>query len=296
MIQLSFIVADMPYDVIFDDDTVDYRNMLPSHGRFLRPESCPEPVAMTLRVGVGRVTDDFDGLERVGHFPTGDSSYDVYRLPEGGYKIRIVDLNDIPVGIFCTSARFDDCSATLIGSFEQQRFGLQNTIMVCYAFCGAYHNILMMHASVIKLGNYGYLFQGKSGTGKSTHSRLWLENIADTELLNDDNPAVRLMPDGTVRVYGTPWSGKTPCYKQQWAEVGAFLRLHQAPQNEISRMNPLESFASILSSCSTMIWDEPSYDGICNTITGICKVVSSYDMNCLPNPEAAQMSHAAISR
>lgn len=286
----------MPYDIIFDDDTVDYRNMLPSHGRFLRRESLDGPVAMTLRVGADLVTDNFEGLEKVGLFPTGDSSYEVYRQSEGGYKIRIIDLQENAVAVFSTSARFDECRATLLGSFDQQRFGLQNTIMVCFAFCGAYYGILMMHASVIQEGEYGYLFQGKSGTGKSTHSRLWLETITGTELLNDDNPAVRLMPDGSVRVYGTPWSGKTPCYKQQWAKLGAFQRLHQAPQNEIHKMSPLEAFASILSSCSTMIWDEPSYDGICNTISGICKVVSSYDMNCLPNPEAAQMSHAAISR
>ena len=54
---------------------------------------------------------------------------------------------------------------------------------------------------------------GKSGTGKSTHSRLWLKYIPDTKLLNDDNPAVRIMDNNTIMIYGTPWSGKTPCYK-----------------------------------------------------------------------------------
>lgn len=295
MLDLHFLVADLPYSIRFDDEQTDYRGMLPSHGRFVqRAEEAAEP-ALTINVGANRVNDDIEGLNHVGHFPSGDSSYDVYRLPDGGYKIRIIDLQDNTVCVFESSARFEVCQATLFGSTDMQRFGLQNCVMVNYAFCGAYHGILMMHSSVIKHAGKGYLFQGKSGTGKSTHSRLWLDTITDTELLNDDNPAVRLMPNGEVRVYGTPWSGKTPCYKQDWVPIGGFLRLHQAPKNEIKRLSSLEGFASILSSCSTMIWDEPSYNGICQTISGILRSVYAYDMVCLPNPEAAQMSHAAMT-
>lgn len=295
MLQLKFLVADLSYCICFDDEQTDYRAMLPTHGRFVQNASDSAAPALTIYVGEGRVKDESEGLEHVGHFPSGDSSYDVYRLSEGGYRIRIIDLQENTVCVFETSARFETCQATLFGNFDMQRFGLQNCVMVSYAFCGAYHGILMMHSSVIKHAGKGYLFQGKSGTGKSTHSRLWLETITDTELLNDDNPAVRLMPSGEARVYGTPWSGKTPCYKQEWVPVGGFLRLHQAPKNEIRLLAPLEGFASILSSCSTMIWDEPSYNGICQTISGILRSVAAYDMVCLPNPEAAQMSNAAMT-
>ena len=59
---------------------------------------------------------------------------------------------------------------------------------------------------------------GKSGTGKSTHSRLWLENVPGATLLNDDNPIVRLTLVGAI-VYGSPWSGKTPCYKNESAPL-----------------------------------------------------------------------------
>lgn len=289
-LRLNFLVADLGYCISFDDAATDYQRMLPTHGRFFQKTPAAEPV-FTLEVGAGRVTDETEGLEEVGHFPSGDSSYDVYRRPEGGFKIRIVDLQGVTVCVFSTSANFDHCEATLCGNEVQQRFGLQNCVMVCYAFSGAHHGVLMMHASVIRHAGRGYLFQGKSGTGKSTHSQLWLKHIDDTELLNDDNPAIRLMADGEARVYGTPWSGKTPCYKQEWVPIGGFLRLHQAPHNKIRQYQPLESFASILSSCSTMIWDEPSYNGICQTISGICRVAHAYDMECLPDADAARTSH-----
>ena len=87
----------------------------------------------------------------------------------------------------------------------------------------------------------GFLFLGKSGTGKSTHCKLWLNNFEDADLLNDDNPALRILPDGKVYVYGTPWSGKTPCYRPLRRLAGGFLRLEQAPKNEISRLHPVHA-------------------------------------------------------
>lgn len=290
---LDFRVADLPYRISFDNEDIDYQWYLPSHGRFWQKEPSDAPI-LNLEVGEGRVADSYEGLETVGNFPSGDSSYDVFRRPEGGFWIRIVDLQGTPVCVFTTSARFDECRATLLGNSEQQRFGLQNCVMVCFAFSAAHHGALMMHSSVPLHAGRGYLCQGKSGTGKSTHSSLWLKHIPDCELLNDDNPAVRLMPDGEARVYGTPWSGKTPCYKQKWAPIGGFLRLHQAPRNAIRQLSALEAFASILSSCSTMIWDEPSYNAICQTISGICRTVKAYDLECLPDQAAAELSHATM--
>ena len=85
--------------------------------------------------------------------------------------------------------------------------------MLCYAFAGAYEQTLLVHASVPQIGTTAFLFQGLSGTGKSTHSQLWRTHIPQVELLNDDNPVVRITADGRISVWGTPWSGKTPCYR-----------------------------------------------------------------------------------
>lgn len=89
-------------------------------------------------------------------------------------------------------------------------FQLNTAIMIAFAAASAPEQTLLMHASVIAKEAGAYLFFGTSGTGKSTHSRLWLENVEGSSLLNDDNPALRVI-DGKVIVFGTPWSGKTPC-------------------------------------------------------------------------------------
>jgi hypothetical protein len=146
------------------------------------------------------------------------------------------------------------------------------------------------------IGGKGYVFQGKSGTGKSTHSRLWLSTYWEAHLLNDDNPAVRYdARQEKAYVYGTPWSGKTPCYRNLRCTLGGFLRLHQAPENVIRRQSPIEAFGSILSSCSSMVWDKALYTAICDTIHHIVQCTPSYDLDCLPNREAAVLSHDTLT-
>ena len=81
-----------------------------------------------------------------------------------------------------------------------------------------------VHSSVIVCHDEAVMFLGESGTGKSTHTRLWRENIAGATLLNDDSPFVGLR-DGRVMAYGSPWSGKTPCYKNECYPIRAIVRL-----------------------------------------------------------------------
>ena len=62
--------------------------------------------------------------------------------------------------------------ALLKQSANSSLFSVNNSLMLMYAFCSAPYKTLEMHASVIMNGGKGYLFLGKSGTGKSTHSSL----------------------------------------------------------------------------------------------------------------------------
>lgn len=166
--------------------------------------------------------------------------------------------------------------------------------MLLFAFATAQKNTLEMHASVTVKDEMAYLFLGQSGTGKSTHSRLWQEVFTDAWLLNDDNPVVRLEEDG-LYCYGTPWSGKTPCYKNKRQKVGAFVQLQQAPQNEIERMTLPTAYASIYSSSSGLKVSRPMADGLYNTLSALLMQVSCYYLRCLPNREAAELCYATIS-
>ena len=75
-------------------------------------------------------------------------------------------------------------------------------------YCLENANGIIFHSSAIAVDGQAYLFTAPSGTGKSTHARLWRELLGDKVIMvNDDKPIVRLI-DGEFYVYGTPWNGK----------------------------------------------------------------------------------------
>ena len=168
------------------------------------------------------------------------------------------------------------------------RFAIDNAAMLVYAFATADKKTLLFHSSVTVREKYAYMFLGHSGTGKSTHSRQWKAAFPDAELINDDNPAVRI-ENGVVQVYGTPWSGKTPCYKNTSAPVAALVQLAQAPQNEIHRLRMTQAYPYILASVSGLKVLPEMMDRLYESIAELLELTPVYKLECLPNPEAAQL-------
>ena len=208
---------------------------------------------------------------------------DLYQI-DGGYLFEMAPLGNVPVcGWLKTSFDF---SSAFLKVEKAKNFCVNNALMLLYAFRTAGMSTLEMHASVTVKDGKGFLFLGQSGTGKSTHSSLWLKNIPGTHLLNDDNPVVRVV-DGKARVYGSPWSGKTPCYRNEDYPIGAFVRINRAPYNAIHRQNVKESFASISSSSSGLRAIRSIGDGLFTTISSLIQSIPCYVLDCLPDDDAA---------
>ena len=166
------------------------------------------------------------------------------------------------------------------------RFGLWTLFNLAALHRGA----VAIHASAIRYRGRGVLFLGESGTGKSTHSRLWRENIPGTALLNDDSPILGLA-DGTVRVWGSPWSGKVPCYRNESCPVAAIVRLVQAPENQIRRLSPIEAFGALFPSTPpAFIRDTRLQDAVCTLLGQIIGLVPVYRLECRPDAEAARLA------
>ena len=113
-------------------------------------------------------------------------------------------------------------------------------------------------------------------------------------MLNDDNPIVRVV-EGKAIVYGSPWSGKPPCYKNESAEVGAFVRLLQKPINEIFLNSMTQAFAALRPSCSSAPWDKDIHSGICDSLTKVIESVNTYTLGCLPDREAAELCRRTVA-
>lgn len=244
------------------------------------------------------VDNNFYPTERgatIGQFDCGGADFGVYRLSDGGYQFLISPPGGNYCGLLQTDSEFHTGIVALRGSDWAQAFAVNNSLMLLYAFAAADKNTLLFHASVIGHQGKGYLFLGKSGTGKSTHSSLWLKHIPGSELMNDDNPVVVASPKGGI-VYGSPWSGKTPCYRNVSAPIGAFVRIRQEKQNTIMPDNTLQAFASLLPSVSSMKWDDRVYDGICDALSLLIEHVPCYTLGCLPDEGAAELCHDTVTK
>ena len=173
--------------------------LIPSFAPF-RLDEKPDDLLFTLTV------DDHlewpENGEEIGQFDCGGCNHGVYRLADGGYHYSIEDVQGVLCSRMRSNADFSACQVSLFGTtWAQRNYGLNNALMMAYAFSAACLGTMLMHASVIRCDGWGYLMTAPSGTGKSTHTRLWYDNIPGCDLMNDDNPIVRII-GGQAFVYG----------------------------------------------------------------------------------------------
>ena len=188
---------------------------------------------------------------------------------------------------------YRQASLTVTGSYR--KLAIDNALMILFALSTASHGVALFHSSTVSYANKAYMFLGVSGTGKSTHSSLWLKHIKGTELLNDDNPVVRVFDDGHVTVYGSPWSGKTPCYRNLSYPLGGIVLLSQAPYNKIHRLSGIQAYVALVPSISGKRWDKQIADGLHQTEDALAKTVPTWHLECLPDEAAAQLCCKTIS-
>lgn len=174
---------------------------------------------------------------------------------------------------------------------DQEEYGVFDYfMMLAFIYSSSYCDTVLVHASSIQYGDSGVAFLGQSGIGKSTHSRLWMEHIEGTELLNDDQPAVRII-DGINYLYGTPWSGKTPCYKNKRTQLNTLFFMEQAKDNELIQLSPFEALRLLLSSCSMIQEERDTFNCIVKTLVSIAENIPIYKLKNRPEKEAVELAY-----
>lgn len=289
----TFNIADFYIKVEFEPSDRNSILLLPSFRNFMVDNDSDDGrilFSLTVKKSMALLADRCES----GCYDTGNGKIIVFDLPDGGHQYIFTDIYGKSCCLLTTNEDFTVCQCALSGDGQQRTFGLNNALMLVFAFAGCHHKALLLHASCVVCDGRAYPFIAMSGTGKSTHSNLWLQNVEDTELLNDDNPAVRIV-DGTVMVYGTPWSGKTPCYRRRCYPLGAITRIERSSVNNIIRMDNLHAFAALLPACSSMKCDETLHGMMCDILSMVIDHTRVYTMYCLPDNEAALVCSKEIT-
>ena len=207
----------------------------------------------------------------------------------GRYQEGYLFVMTPPEGENLSLWKADGCNIIYFQGLLSPRL-LRFALWIAYGVATLPQQTIAIHTSVIQYKGRTVLFLGESGTGKSTHTRLWRENIEGAVLLNDDSPILRII-DGKAWMFGSPWSGKTPCYKTESYPLAACVRLSQAPHNKIRRLSVAQGYAAIHPSCPPdFAYDDTLYDYISETLGEVLGQVPMYHLECLPDADAARLS------
>ena len=158
------------------------------------------------------------------------------------------------------------------------------------------HNGFMLHSSAVVVDGRAYLFSAPSGTGKSTHTSLWLQEFGERAyILNDDKPALRLTDSGEVLAYGTPWSGKSDLNVNTGVPVQGICVLERAAENFIHPMSDGDAVFSILNQ-TIRPTEESAMSLLLDYIDQTIKAVPVWRMGCNISKDAALTAYNAMSK
>lgn len=156
-------------------------------------------------------------------------------------------------------------------------------------------NILLFHGSVVAVDGQAYLFTAKSGTGKSTHTRLWREVFGDRAIMvNDDKPFLEMKETGVI-VHGSPWNGKHRLGQNISLPLKGICILERGEENSIHAISPKEALHMLLQQ-SQRPRDPRKLPLYLELVDKLSSRVDFYRMHCNMDPSAAKIAYETMSK
>ena len=156
------------------------------------------------------------------------------------------------------------------------------------------HDTLLFHGSVVAVDGQAYLFTAKSGTGKSTHTRLWREMFGSRAVMvNDDKPLLRITAEG-ILVCGSPWNGKHRLGENICAPLKAICILERGQENRIREITPKEALTMLVQQ-SNRPRDPKQMGKYLELLDSMSRQTAFYRLACNMEPDAARLAYETMS-
>ena len=157
------------------------------------------------------------------------------------------------------------------------------------------HDILLFHGSSIAIDGDGYLFTAHSGTGKSTHTRLWMQTFGSRAVMvNDDKPFLQLDGD-RVWLYGSPWSGKHGLDCNIRVPLKGLCILERGPENRIERISSGDALLMLQKQAYRPL-EERRETAFLQLVDRLSQAVPLWKMACNKNPDAVTVAFEAMHK
>lgn len=151
-------------------------------------------------------------------------------------------------------------------------------------FC--YEGIVSLHAACVELDGFAVAFTGKSGLGKSTRARAWVEGLG-AQFISGDRPAVRLEKDGCVAC-GVPWDGKEQIFRDVERPLKCILEVRRSPANYVRRLSEEQARQVIMQQSFIPMWDTDAAVMAIANVRGLIRKTPVYRVFCGAEAEDAR--------
>ena len=154
-------------------------------------------------------------------------------------------------------------------------------------------NVILLHGSTVALDGTAYLFTARSGTGKSTHTRLWREVFGSrVQMVNDDKPFAQLTSTG-ITVWGSPWSGKHGLDTNIGVPLAGICLLERGSENIIRQAEPAQLKELLKGFRPRTEAQAASYEAL---LEQLLQQIPLWHLYCNKNPDAATIAFGAMSK
>ena len=248
-------------------------------------------ITITVTKSKNEINPQYTNLTRIG-----DGKY--YCVSDGCDAMIHHDSNIGKVIAFTVFNR--DYSKVDITAYDvKENCGISDLVFVHNLVGNAMRYVVMMHSGIVFHSSSvcckdgGVAFSAESGTGKSTHTGLWLSQFDDAAILNDDTPIIRLKSDGEVFIYGTPLAGTTGINLNREVPLKGVVFLSRAKENQIERIETSKALKLFYEGINAPL-NATMNLCVLDTLNSIMKSVPIYALGCNMDPEAAIVARKYI--
>ena len=154
------------------------------------------------------------------------------------------------------------------------------------------HGILTLHCALVEYNGMSIAICAPSGTGKTTHARLW-RDYKNALILNGDRALCR-REEGRWIAYGSPWSGTSGEQINRHAPLKALVILERAEKNSAIRLESTELFAGVFPHLLYPSWDKRMLELAMDQLEDLLLSVPVYRVKCRPEAEAVDILYQKI--
>lgn len=153
------------------------------------------------------------------------------------------------------------------------------------------HQAVLLHSSVVKIGENTILFSGPSGVGKSTQADLW-KTYMGAQIVNGDRCVIKKKGD-TFWGSGSPWCGTSGIYSKEQAPIKGIFILKQASENRVRRLG-IEAFRELYSQCIVNLWNKDFMEQMTGLLSELLEKVPVYELACRPDQAAVELAYQTL--